>query len=1374
MKKRFAFSIVMAFFAVMFFLRPSLVAHGAEEGTTKTIAIGHVHQGSEDAKGGCFTTEITAEEVCPSEEYGYKNWYISDSGHFHGFCNVCGYEHVKKADTKQPLPQHTRSVTKYVPACGYAQNGQTGTVTVNVRGGSITAPDSAQAGTDLTVRYAPLSPGNGLTYKLENVTVNGKDMTASNPSEITFPKVKDDQTVSVTYRLTDTVFAEGAVVQARLNTLSGIGEVKSVGFADSYHAEQGGVEVQHADSPGKIIAFIENNTLFFCADEGKSGLRLHPDSSGFFSPLTGLTELDMTPFDSALLQSTKNMFPSSLEVLTLPSSFRFSDDTPQGATAEATEGSGLAGFWHRDGETLSFPSQRELNTTLFASTFEGMFNADPAAKAGTWLKGEKSHYYWAKGQAATVEEGNIWEIHHPENRFFGYCFAQHLASPNGRYERTEVTDINTLYEILGKQNYICTPAGANIQEALIAMLYFGYPSNGGGLQEKYGLTDAEFSKITWGAIGYYEAHSNDKMVKKILSGDTSGLTYRALSYTQKKYGQALQELIGMTYASVPASLKEDLHLFIYVSQEHQQHLMALEGLVHSPRGGAEVVKKEEGSGLPLKGAEFTVYDTSGAAVRTMVSDADGRAALCRMDDSDGVLPGTYTVRETKAPAGYDLSTKAYTFTVTGGGQIVETGVDEEDGLHKRMVFENHPTVPRQAGGLRLRKVDAGNPEQGLPGAVFGVYNAAGTLVTQLYTDENGSAKTGINELDFGIYMVKELTPPAGYRLSDTTYTVEITVQNAYQENTLVIDNEAKTGKGQFVLQKVIPDRPDGSAHKMEADRFRYELYRVTYADAAMEQIQSKVKVAEAKNDAAGKITFPEITFNAVTDLGQVNFIAVEIPGEDGRYEYDTKVLKMQMICAEEEGKDALVCTPGYIDDPTFTNAFTEPEELPAPHKEVSGGLTVEEKRHNAVYRGYDYTYHIFQTIPQAIPENRYRSFSLTDSFAPHLEIKEVSVFKEGTDITDRFTVQKEREAKEGTILRVFAKEEYLADEGFYDAVYEFRVKVNVLESMQESRVINKAISFISFVDDDNRDVKRETNEVITDILKDPVKDVKNDRGISIAGDPVEPGQKLTYEITCRNPLPAEAEVTVTDTVPEGTKFLAASQGGQIENRTLQWKITIPAGEERTVSFTVEADTNARIIKNRGEMMIGEYRRPTNEVVNAVMEAPKKAVFNRKNIEINKMTMQETEELVYRVTWKNPFDTEKEFTVTDTLPDGLEFVKASDKGMVKGQTVTWKVTLKAKEEKEVSVSAKIKKGTAKTTLKNTALVTAGTYSKKTNEVENPVVKKPSSGSDNAGEQGTVTTAVVEPIPGAQPPAAEVLGATKGPEGRTGDDKTPYMP
>lgn len=67
------------------------------------------------------------------------------------------------------------------------------------------------------------------------------------------------------------------------------------------------------------------------------------------------------------------------------------------------------------------------------------------------------------------------------------------------------------------------------------------------------------------------------------------------------------------------------------------------------RYGTILIKKTDGEGKALAGAEFTLYDDSGKAVETAVSGSDGRVVF-----SD--LPfGRYTVKETGVPEGYEGS-----------------------------------------------------------------------------------------------------------------------------------------------------------------------------------------------------------------------------------------------------------------------------------------------------------------------------------------------------------------------------------------------------------------------------------------------------------------------------------------------------------------------------------------------------------------------------------------------------------------------------------------------------------------------------------------------------------------------------------------------
>lgn len=77
--------------------------------------------------------------------------------------------------------------------------------------------------------------------------------------------------------------------------------------------------------------------------------------------------------------------------------------------------------------------------------------------------------------------------------------------------------------------------------------------------------------------------------------------------------------------------------------------------------------------------------------------------------------------------------------------------------------------------LGVYKLDAANKERGLPCAVFEVKNSAGKVFDTITTNDKGYAET--TELPVGEYKVQEITPPAGFILSDAIKTVTLTTED---------------------------------------------------------------------------------------------------------------------------------------------------------------------------------------------------------------------------------------------------------------------------------------------------------------------------------------------------------------------------------------------------------------------------------------------------------------------------------------------------------------------------------------------------------------------------------------------------------------------
>ncbi len=213
------------------------------------------------------------------------------------------------------------------------------------------------------------------------------------------------------------------------------------------------------------------------------------------------------------------------------------------------------------------------------------------------------------------------------------------------------------------------------------------------------------------------------------------------------------------------------------------------------RGGAKVTKSDveradgQGNGT-YEGAEFTIYNKSGKPVVVAGKTyADGAAVGKIVTDGTGsgstaadLLPyGSYTMKETKAPAGYKLNTEwSKDFTIRTEGSIANAGICKDEILR---------------GGISIKKIDSvttsaqGNAT--LAGAEFSIYNASdkpvmidgteyakGALVKVITANSSGVASTGNGVLPYGKYTVKETKAPTGYKLNSSwSATVEVNKAN---------------------------------------------------------------------------------------------------------------------------------------------------------------------------------------------------------------------------------------------------------------------------------------------------------------------------------------------------------------------------------------------------------------------------------------------------------------------------------------------------------------------------------------------------------------------------------------------------------------------
>ena len=219
-----------------------------------------------------------------------------------------------------------------------------------------------------------------------------------------------------------------------------------------------------------------------------------------------------------------------------------------------------------------------------------------------------------------------------------------------------------------------------------------------------------------------------------------------------------------------------------------QHLLiAVPDRDYEETGVELTVKKlEAGTNRPLSGVSFSVKsaDGSGDFSVTRTTGADG---TLRLTDADGLTAGQYLITEEAVPEGYVAQTESQLVTVLPNGAA-----------NSVFTFFNVPDQPGGGDGS-IRKVNADDPTEGIPGAVIRITSVklddGGSFFGEYITKEGGYISK--EDLDFsklptGAYLAEEITPPEGFILSsDVAKVKQPFVWDGKTDVSLVFENSAK-------------------------------------------------------------------------------------------------------------------------------------------------------------------------------------------------------------------------------------------------------------------------------------------------------------------------------------------------------------------------------------------------------------------------------------------------------------------------------------------------------------------------------------------------------------------------------------------------------
>ena len=344
--------------------------------------------------------------------------------------------------------------------------------------------------------------------------------------------------------------------------------------------------------------------------------------------------------------------------------------------------------------------------------------------------------------------------------------------------------------------------------------------------------------------------------------------------------------------------------------------------------------KANADGNALAGAVFGLFEADGV---TPVANPYGEGQATATSDANGLVTFTgfeakdYVVKELTAPEGYQLSSDVIKVSASELNAATNLVVDKGTVVNKPFtsIPPTPPTVDKpelKLYSIQLHKVN--QEGKALVGAVFGLFEADGTTpVSNPYgagqatatSDANGLVTfTGLEAKD---YVVKELTAPDGYQLSDEV--IKILASDLVVSNSVV-------DKGNVVNKPFtyIPPTPP-TVDKPELKLYNIQLHKVNLvgqdlagAVFGLYEADGVTPVANPYGEGQATATSDTNGLVSFTGLEARDYVIKELTAPTG-YQLSTDVITVS--ASELKAAPNLV-----VDKGTVINYLTPPNTPPTP------------------------------------------------------------------------------------------------------------------------------------------------------------------------------------------------------------------------------------------------------------------------------------------------------------------------------------------------------------------------------------------------------------------------------------------------------------
>ena len=252
--------------------------------------------------------------------------------------------------------------------------------------------------------------------------------------------------------------------------------------------------------------------------------------------------------------------------------------------------------------------------------------------------------------------------------------------------------------------------------------------------------------------------------------------------------------------------------------------------------------------VTLSGAEFSLYKSNGEFVKGgYITGADGTLKL------ENLQWGSYYLKETKAPDGYNISDEKIEFTINAennAGKELETVTVENEQIPakaKLVKYELKNPYDKVTSDAEL------NTEKPLKGAVYALYKESepDNPITRKVTDKDGAIY--VEDLTFGKYYFQEISAPAGYKLYEDEIHFTVGAEDTAAEIKTVVQTADSRKTGTVSLTKTATGTGDTIHAATKVGNAVYRLYLSTDT-AFANPLKLSIKDGKYHYDESGTMT----------------------------------------------------------------------------------------------------------------------------------------------------------------------------------------------------------------------------------------------------------------------------------------------------------------------------------------------------------------------------------------------------------------------------------------------------------------------------------------------------------------------------------------